>query len=415
MFDQPHFGQRLRTLRLERGLSQAKLAGNRISPGYLSRLESGDRLPTPKVVAYLAEELDISPSAFDGAPPAAGTPVEDLVNAVTTRDTDDSRAAALLERAAGEETELASPLRWLALWSLIELHAQRTDQEAQLATAQQLLRVADESGVPELGVRSKVLVARLHRSFGDMKAANTYASDAYASAVASDVPKPDVVRALMVLISTEAEVSRHPDALDHVADLETLVQDISGTLRVEALWTAASAYVRQGNHAAAAVRLAEALKLHDSRHDLKLWLRLRFAAASLYLQMHPTRTEEAQQVLDEVEPALELVGTPRQQLEFRTIRAHALFHAGEIEEARAVCAEVGSEIEDLDFRDRIRFEVLVNLIKLVQGEGEGAVHAVEDLARQAHEASNMELTAEIWKNLAETLAGVQSMQLHHVR
>ncbi|MET9686847.1 helix-turn-helix domain-containing protein [Streptomyces coeruleorubidus] len=408
MIDQPHFGRRLRTLRQERGLSQAKLAGDNMSPGYLSRLESGARPPTPKVLAYLAEQLNVPVSAFEGPARTEGAPTEDLVKAVTAPDSGDGNVSALLERVAHDQADLSLPLRWLALWSLAGLQAESTWREAQLAVAQELLKTADESGVPELRVRSRVLLSRLHRSIGDMKAANAFASEAYADAIQHELPKADVVRSLMVLISTEAEVSRLPDALKHVTDLEKLSQDASGALRVEALWTASSVYVRHGNHAAAATCLAEALELSSSGDDLKLWMRLRFAAASLYLQMHPSRLAEAQQVITEVEPALDLIGTSRQHLEFRTIRAHALFQAGELDAARALCAEIGSEAEDLEFRDKVRFEVLANLIKIVSGQVEAGVRAIEELAREAHEASNMDLAAEIWKSLAETLASVQS-------
>lgn len=47
MLQQSEFGPRLRALREKRGLSQAALAKGGISTGYLSRLESGARRPTP--------------------------------------------------------------------------------------------------------------------------------------------------------------------------------------------------------------------------------------------------------------------------------------------------------------------------------------------------------------------------------
>ena len=37
----PTLGQRLRSLRIERGLSQADLAGDLVSPSYVSLIESG--------------------------------------------------------------------------------------------------------------------------------------------------------------------------------------------------------------------------------------------------------------------------------------------------------------------------------------------------------------------------------------
>src|SRR5829696_5026482 len=52
------FGTRLRDLRQRRGISQAELAGEELSPSYVSRLEAGQRVPTDAVVRLLARRLD---------------------------------------------------------------------------------------------------------------------------------------------------------------------------------------------------------------------------------------------------------------------------------------------------------------------------------------------------------------------
>src|SRR3569833_2242039 len=65
MLEQPAFGRRLKALRLERNLTQAQLAEGALSVGYLSRLESGARPPTGRIVEYLAERLQVPRSAFD--------------------------------------------------------------------------------------------------------------------------------------------------------------------------------------------------------------------------------------------------------------------------------------------------------------------------------------------------------------
>lgn len=409
MVDQSRFGKQLRKLRQEQGISQAQLAGGMISPGYLSRLESGTRPPTPRIVAHLAERLGVHPSAFD-TPPAA-TPVEELVTAITA----DGGSAAAGELAAGElldrvmerRADLPVPLRWLALWSRARLGADTAQDEAALVTAEELAHTAEESGIPEIRARSMVLLARLHRRLGNVTAAHDLAAGAYATGIEHGLPGADTLRALMVLISTEAESSRLQDALEHVGDLEALSPGAPRTLRVEALWTAAGVHVRHNNHETAEARLGEAMALSCSRDDLALWIRLRFAAASLYLQMHPRRLTEAQQCLAEVEPVLALVGNARQCLEFRTIRAHAYFQSGQTEAAGALCQAIGAQAGRLELRDRLRFEVLVRLIEIRQGHVDEAIPAVEALARKAQETANMGLAADIWKSLAETLTLVR--------
>jgi tetratricopeptide (TPR) repeat protein len=53
-------GQRLRRLRLERGLSQRELAGPGVSYAYISRIEAGARRPSVKALRMLARKLGVS-------------------------------------------------------------------------------------------------------------------------------------------------------------------------------------------------------------------------------------------------------------------------------------------------------------------------------------------------------------------
>ncbi|MEV6979459.1 helix-turn-helix transcriptional regulator, partial [Kitasatospora sp. NPDC093806] len=75
MVDQPAFGRRLRRLRLERGIKQTDLAGGPVSASYISRLEMGNRLPSPQTLSYLAMSLGVPLDALLAPPPRpAGRP-----------------------------------------------------------------------------------------------------------------------------------------------------------------------------------------------------------------------------------------------------------------------------------------------------------------------------------------------------
>src|SRR5664279_5261949 len=54
------FGERLRTLRREAGLSQGDLAGEGLSASYISLLEAGKRSPSSEVLQQLATQLRCS-------------------------------------------------------------------------------------------------------------------------------------------------------------------------------------------------------------------------------------------------------------------------------------------------------------------------------------------------------------------
>jgi len=70
------FGQRLRELRLARGLSQGKLAfKSGIHRTYLGSIERGERNPSLKNIAAIAEALGVSLSQlflFEGRTSSAG-------------------------------------------------------------------------------------------------------------------------------------------------------------------------------------------------------------------------------------------------------------------------------------------------------------------------------------------------------
>jgi transcriptional regulator with XRE-family HTH domain len=53
-------GERIRRLRLERGLTQRQIGGPGASYAYVSRIEAGTRSPTPKALRVMAAKLGVS-------------------------------------------------------------------------------------------------------------------------------------------------------------------------------------------------------------------------------------------------------------------------------------------------------------------------------------------------------------------
>src|SRR3954470_7623759 len=58
-------GERLRRLRLSRGLSQRELASQGVSYAYISRIEAGARRPSVKALRQLARKLNVSPEFLE--------------------------------------------------------------------------------------------------------------------------------------------------------------------------------------------------------------------------------------------------------------------------------------------------------------------------------------------------------------
>ncbi|MFE0020197.1 helix-turn-helix domain-containing protein [Amycolatopsis sp. NPDC059021] len=401
--EQPTFGLRLKALRLEHGLSQAALADGIMSTGYLSRLESGARPPTGRVVEMLAQRLGVSVSSFETA---QAPTLAQVLAAVTSAASDDDLAGVLTDALrTGDGLEPA--LRWQALWLLARMRGDQAQHEQEHELLTELSTLSDTLGADELRARARIRLSRCVRILGDNVKARQHAEEAYE--LAQGLAVPDRAAALQALVSAEAEAGRLAEASAHADELCELTEQSTGTLLIEALWASATVRIRQGDYDAARRLLERALAKLDSREDLMLWLRLRLAAASLYLQITPTATDRASALLDEVSSVLDLVGTDQHKQQMLTLRAHLAFEEGRTEDARELCRRIDREPLLLSFRDRIRFRVLQSELAILAGEVEEGAKAMNDLGQQARDSLNVELAAEIWRNLAKILAQVHGV------
>src|SRR5918992_5345525 len=174
MLKQPEFGQKLRAMRVASGLSQAELAGQGMSAGYLSRLESGARPPTERAVAYLVDRLGIQRSAFDG------TRIDSMAQALAAvaSSAEDDDSVARLAKVLSSNESADSALRWQALWRLADYKGRQAQYEEEEAYLTELVALSDELAIPELMVRAHVRLGRCRRSQGDIENARLLAAKA---------------------------------------------------------------------------------------------------------------------------------------------------------------------------------------------------------------------------------------------
>lgn len=396
MLRQPAFGSRLKKIRLARGLSQTALAGDGMSTGYLSRLESGGRQPTERVVAYLAERLGLQPSEFEE--PAAGSLAHALTLATSTGA---GSAVDVLREAYDAESHESPALRWQALWLLAQSRRMEGDHVGERALLEDLVRLGDEVALPELRVRGLTRLARCLRSVGEIQSALALGEDAHRLACEADLGVEDRAAVLLALASVETEAGRLPDARVHVDELLDLVEGRSDSLWAEALWTVAAVRVRQGDYESARRILEEALAGFSSAEDLTLWVRLRMAAGRLYLQRSPVDSAAAELRIAEAESALVFVRTEALDQEMAGLKADLAFVTGRYDDARALLAELARG-ELMTYRDRVRFDVLRHQLGVLEGD-ESGVQGLGALAAEAQSSGNIDLAAEIWRVLAEAL------------
>lgn len=410
---QPAFGRRLRALRLARGLSQAELAGSEISAAYLSRLESGARSPTPRVLSHLCTRLGATPADFS---PLVGSPLARVLAAVATVD-GSTDTTDKLEEALRQDEDGDAALRWQAQWLLADCYHAEGRQGDEVRLLRELIVLSDVIDLPDAQARARVRLARRLRAAGNLTEARDMAQHALSLSRACGLPRQDTTEAALTLISIDAETGRVAEArrqADELADefadeLEQAPQKglhglVSKRLRLEVLWTAAAVAMRQGDWQATTDRLQTALDSMSINEDPVLWLRLRLAAASMYLQMNPRRPDQAGRHLTDAASAVAVIGTSLQRLELSLLQCRLAFHEGRLDDARALDARLGPHPEGMAHRDLATLTVLRNQMAILDGDRTTAVAELERMAREAQASGNIELSAEIWRALAESLA-----------
>ncbi|WP_330301444.1 helix-turn-helix transcriptional regulator [Streptomyces sp. NBC_00503] len=397
MLRQPAFGHRLRKLRLAKGLSQTALAGEGMSTGYLSRLESGARRPTDRAVAYLAARLCLEPDDFED--PATGSLAHALTLAASTGSPD---AIDSLRRALAAEGHESAVLRWQALWLLAQASRLQGDHSTERARLAELVGLGEEVGLGELRVRGLTRYARCLRSLGEILPALDAAFEAHQLARSERLGVEDRATVLLALVSVQAEAGRTGDARLHADELTALVEGRTDALWAEAMWTAAAVRMRQGDHHGALACLEEALDRFGSHEDLVLWLRLRQAAARLHLQTRPADPAQAQRRISEAQAALVFVGTPSLRQYQAALKAELAFAEARYEDARTLLAEAVGDQPRMTHRDQVRLGILRHQLEILDGDPAGT-QGLRDLAQQAQDDANIDLAAEIWRMLAEAL------------
>ncbi|MQY12845.1 hypothetical protein SRB5_29840 [Streptomyces sp. RB5] len=402
MLEQPAFGRRLRQLRKQRALTQTALAGPDISAAYLSRLESGSRPPTARVVEGLAAKLDVPVSAFDQVEMSSLLDIVTTALALPGADEGHSLRRQL-ESALSRSDDADSALRWQAYAQLARLYGEAGEAEREREALAHMVAESRRLGYAIPQVHAYYLLARRERHLGEVNAARTTAFEGLRIAAEAGLSTPDTIRLKLLLASVVTELGDLAEALSISSAVCEELRGERGALAAEALWTAATVATRHGSYERAASLLNEALTVLDSRDDLTLWLRLRLAACALALQANPPRLEYARNRLDDAKSALELVGSSRHGQEYLFLRAQLAHAYGDLTEAWELCEQAAESGELLVFRDRARLTMLRCRIRAARGDA-AAFDDLRTLAEESQQRGMIDLAAEVWRAAAESRA-----------
>ena len=269
-------GQRIRRLRLERGLSQRELAEPGISYAYLSRIEAGQRAPSLKALRIVARKLGVTPEHLE-----TGAPVS-LAVARELRLTD----AELRLRVNG-------------------------DLPALEATFRQLVDEARAEGETWLELRARVGVGLALACRREVREAIFHLELALSSGSVSALARPDVYETLARCHASNGSSDRALELLDAaIAELERTAPDEVVTLARLAGARAAIVGANGNGGTGAREALAEALERAQTVPDPFARARTYATVASGHAGADPAATlalrRRAYGVLDAADDVREL-------------------------------------------------------------------------------------------------------------
>lgn len=419
-------GTRLRAARLARGWTQTELAGDMVSVGYVSRIESGHRRPNAEVLEALAQRLGVSTDQLLRGPTAPeqdelrlaldfaelslenGEHAEAEVQARQARD----RARAIVH---DDLADRASYLIARALESQGNVDDAILELEPLVSGDVVAIPRAGAGAIPRAGlpaiprIRAAIALSRCYRESGDLSLA--IESGERVIAELSGTPLESTDEAVQLAATVAAAYHFRGDTSQGIRTcrraLAKAEELASPKARAAVYWNASVMESERGS-VAEAIPLAErALALLAEGQDGRNLARLRTALADMQLQLDPPDVAAAMVMLDLA--AAELSTTSAGVLDIARndiARARGHLLAGELDVARSVSADVHERVLQLA-------PLTAADAKAIEGQAAAAAGDAP-AARESYRAAVMLLTgvgadrdaAELWFELAELLDGI---------
>lgn len=403
--DPRDLGARLKAARLARGLTQTDLTGAGISTGYVSRIETGARRPTLKVLTELARRLD--------------KPVDELLRGVSGAEYDEIRlgldyAELALENGEVEEAErqardaltraeLAALDRFRVRGHYLLGRAYESLGRLDDAVREYEQAVASRSTV--LAIRAGIGLTRCHRDLGDLSLAIEVGERLQATLPGLGLDRTDeAVQLAMTVASAYIDRGDLNRAARLCADvLRSAEEWASPAARSAAYWSASMALSERGQVQDAVALAARALALQGEGNDARNLARLRLALGRLQLRLE----EGAPQALAHLDRArAELSASSAGVIDLAQsgmALADAHLRAGDAERAIELAAEVEAmEAADV-LPERAEAAMIRGQAAWALGRSDDAAAAYRLATEHLTACDEDRYTAQLWYDLAELL------------
>jgi transcriptional regulator with XRE-family HTH domain len=400
-------GVRVRELRKARGLSQQALAGDGISAGYVSLIESGKRVPSREVIAQLASRLGVRPEelADEPASPSESESARIEVNfaRLALANGDPGEAVRLLTQMDLSTFGLA--LACDAGLTLAQSYREIGQLDLALRVIEGLVdRCYREDAWSSLAVVATLFVGVSIES-GDIERSTVVAERALEQMESAGLVGTDEhLRLASAYVSCLYERGDLAHATRRVEELIRVADRLGSTrARGSIYWNAATVAHERGR-AAEAIRLTDRavalLGEQDNSRDLP---RLRMNYAWILLHQERPQPLEALEQLDRAESDPALIGSQLDRGTAATFRGRAHLLLGEVDDAAEHAAQALQLLGPSDHVEHTSALILLGDVGTAQLNMELAQEAFTEAERVLSEMTPSRGTARLWRELGDGL------------
>jgi tetratricopeptide (TPR) repeat protein len=342
-------GQRLKSAREKAGLSQRQLAFPGCSPAYISRIESGDRIPSLQLLRELGRRLGVSEDYLAvGSDPRHGRD-ESLVEAEVLLRLDDHEPAEEIYRDALAQA-VAPTKRAEALAGLGQLAFRAGNPREAIDHLEQAFALyggpeADHPGAVDTLGRAYAMVGELESSIGLFERC--------LEQVETRDDRMEVLRFSVLLAYALIDSGRFGRAEELLGRALAIGKEFSDPIiRARLYWSQSKLHGERNELELAARYARKALELIELTENTYYFARTHQLLA--HIELDRGQVEEALRVLHDGWPLIAETGNQLERAQFRLEEARALAKLGRREEAAALAMQISGLISDSHPEDAAR-------------------------------------------------------------
>ena len=374
-------GERLKAARERAGLSQRQLSFPGCSPAYISRIESGDRIPSLQLLRELGRQLGVSEDYLATGSEIQGEPGGALVEAEVALRLNELDEA---ERVYSSLLEGGSTARRAeALSGLGQIAFRRGEPRTAIALFEEALTVFSPSDAnhPDLADslgRSYAMVGELESAIGVF--------ERYRESAAQRNDTFQTIQFSVLLahaLIDSGNLGRAEELLGSAIALGSGSE--SPSVRAQLFWSQSRLHAERGDPVTAARFARSALEILRLTEDTYRTARAHQLLA--HLELDRGNAQEALDLLEEGWPLLEASANGLERAQYRLEEARALARLGRSEEAAALAMQISGLIADAHPEDAARsYSVLAGVFEDLGDRGRA--RELSELAAELLEPRN---------------------------